>query len=86
MANKIEELEKELAQAVTDLLEAESPRLTSEDIENVTAAYQAKLEYNYWVSDQKSLIATLKKEIILHWEDLKNESELNGLENQSLEQ
>jgi len=68
-------------------------RLTSEDIEDVSDNYQAHLEYKWWKEEQLELIKDLKSKLTpkqLEWynsfNDLKNECELNGLENQSNEQ
>ena len=68
-------------------------RLTSEDIEDVSDNYQTHLEYKWWKEEQLELIKDLKSKLTpeqLEWynsfNDLKNECELNGLENQSNEQ
>ena len=67
-------------------------RLTFEDIEDVSDNYQAHLEYKWWKEEQLELIKDLKSKLTpeqLEWynsfNDLKNESELNNLENQTYE-
>lgn len=68
-------------------------RLTSEDIEDVSDNYQEHLEYKWWKEEQLELIKDLKSKLTteqLEWynsfNNAKNESELNALENQSNEQ
>lgn len=58
-------------------------RLTSEDIEDVSDNYQYNLEWNELSSELNDELKCLKYQQYL---DLQNESELNALENQSLEQ
>ena len=67
-------------------------RLTSKDIEDVSDNYQAHLEYKWWKEEQEELIKDLKSKLTVEqlelynqFNDLKNDCELNGLENQSLE-
>ena len=78
--DRINEIEKEL-QDLKNL--KSSNRLTSEDIEDVSDNYQYNLEWNYAISELNDELKCLKYQ---QWLDLKNECELNSLENQSNEQ
>lgn len=57
------ELESELNSAEIALHTVQAPRISHEDIEDVSDAYQERLEYNWWVEDQKGLIQELKQAI-----------------------
>jgi len=61
----LEELKAELAAAEQELHTAVAPRVTSEDIEDISDAYQERLEFNWWVREQLELINGLKEEIAL---------------------
>jgi len=37
--------------------------ISHSDVEDVSDAYQARLEYNWWVDEQKGLIKSLEKEL-----------------------
>jgi len=77
---RIAEIEKELNEIKT--LKS-SNRITSDDIENVSDNYQYNLEWNELSSELNDELQCLKYQQYL---DLKSESELNALENQSIEQ
>ena len=53
----------ELEQAKKDLYDTPVPRITYEDIEDVSDAYQERLEYNWWYDEQKELIRSLEEEL-----------------------
>ena len=57
------ELENELNSAEIALNTVQAPSMSYEDIEDVSDAYQERLEYNGWVEDQKGLISELKEAI-----------------------
>ena len=59
----VNETSAELEQAKYDLYNTPVPRITSEDIEDVSDAYQEKLEYNWWYDEQKELIRSLEEEL-----------------------
>lgn len=40
------------------------PSISYSDIEDVSDAYQERLEYNWWVDEQKGLIERLEKELL----------------------
>lgn len=60
---QIQYLRDSLKEAELELKNMKAPQITSEDIEDVSDAYQDRLEYNSWISEQKHFIETLKKEI-----------------------
>ena len=90
-------LEQKLDSAKQDLIINQPNILTSKDVEDIGDNY---LEYGWWNNEQKELIISLEKQISEYksklskeqlelynqFEDLKNESELNSLENQTSEQ
>ena len=57
------ETSSELESARYTLDNTPAPRLSYSDIENVSDVYQEKLEYNWWVDEQKGLIESLEKEL-----------------------
>ena len=59
----ITETSAELDSAKYTLANTSKPVMSYEDIEDVSDAYQDRLEYNYWVSEQKGLIEALEKEL-----------------------
>ena len=70
---KKEELFKLVADTSAELEEARYvlqntpvPRISHSDIEDVSDAYQERLEYNWWVSDQRELIKSLEKDLALY--------------------
>lgn len=77
---RIKEIEKELVE-IQNL--RNSNRVSSEDIEDISDNYQYNLEWNELSSELNDELKCLKYQQYL---DLQNESELNALENQSLEQ
>jgi hypothetical protein len=76
---RIRQVEKEL-QELKDL--KSKNRLSLEDIEDVSDNYQYRLEWNYAISELTDELDCLKYQKYL---DLKNESKLNSLKNQSYE-
>ena len=77
---RINEIEKELTE-IQNL--RNSNRVSSEDIETVSDNYQYNLEWNELNSELNDELKCLKYQQYL---DLQNDSELNTLENQSVEQ
>jgi len=59
----IAETSSELDSAKYTLANTSKPAMSYEDIEDVSDAYQNRLEYNYWVEEQKGLIGVLEKEL-----------------------
>ena len=59
----ITETSAELDSAKYTLANTSKPVMSYEDIEDVSDAYQDRLEYNYWVEEQKGLISLLEKEL-----------------------
>jgi hypothetical protein len=57
------ELENELHSAEIALNTVQAPSISYEDIEDVSDRYQDRLEYNWWVEEQKGLIQELKQAI-----------------------
>lgn len=57
------ETSAELEKAKYDLNNVSAPRISYSDIEDVSDAYQERLEYNWWVDEQKGIISTLEKEL-----------------------
>jgi len=92
-------LEQELNQAISDLIMTRLPSCSSEDIEDVSDAYQERLEYNYWVDEQRSIISKLEMDIVQckreldpesldaynNWQALKDDADLSAYECQSPE-
>ena len=68
----ITETSSELENARYDLDNVPAPRISSADIEDVSDAYQERLEYNWWVEDQKALIESLEEELGRYQEKLAN--------------
>lgn len=69
----LELLECELTQAKEDLLSSNPPRVSHSDIEDVSDAYQERLEYNWWVEEQEALIKDLEVKIKEHKATLSSE-------------
>ena len=77
----IAETAAELDSAKYTLANTRCPRISYEDIEDVSDAYQNRLEYNYWVEEQKGLISLLEKELAGYKAKLNNlysSTTLNG--------
>ena len=68
----ITETSAELDSVKYTLANTRAPRISYEDIEDVSDAYQDRLEYNYWVSEQKELIEALEKELAGYKDKLDN--------------
>lgn len=68
------ELENELHSAEIALNTVQAPSISYEDIEDVSDAYQERLEYNWWVEDQKGLIQELKQAIDICRQGIDKES------------
>jgi len=68
----------ELETAKYDLANTPAPRISYSDIEDVSDAYQARLEYNWWVDEQKGLIQCLENDLALY------RAQLDELINKSL--
>jgi hypothetical protein len=68
----------ELETAKYDLANTSAPRILYSDIEDVSDAYQARLEYNWWVDEQKGLIQCLENDLALY------RAQLDELINESL--
>ena len=60
------ETSAELEKARYDLDNTPAPRISYADIEDVSDAYQERLEYNWWVDEQKGLISELEAELELY--------------------
>lgn len=68
----IVETSSELESAKYTLANTHAPRISYFDIEDVSDAYQERLEYNWWVDEQKGLIDCLEKELAGYKEQLAN--------------
>jgi hypothetical protein len=68
----------ELETAKHDLANTSAPRISYSDIEDVSDAYQARLEYNWWIDEQKGLIQCLENDLALY------RAQLDELINESL--
>jgi hypothetical protein len=66
-------LECELNQAKEDLLSSRAPRVSYSDMEDVSDAYQERLEYSWWVEEQEKLIKDLEIKIEEHKATLSSE-------------
>lgn len=66
----IVETSSELEDAKYTLANTPAPRISHTDIEDVSDAYQERLEYNWWVDEQKGLIDTLEKELSSYQEQM----------------
>lgn len=62
----------ELENAKYTLANTHAPIISNSDIEDVSDAYQERLEYNWWVDEQKGLIESLEKELAGYKEQLAN--------------
>ena len=62
----INETSAELEKARYDLDNTPAPRISYADIEDVSDAYQERLEYNWWVDEQKGIISKLEEELALY--------------------
>lgn len=60
---KLDQLQQELSAAKEALDNTPVPRISHEDIEDVSDAYQTRLEYNWWAEEQRQLIRELEAEI-----------------------
>ena len=69
----LELLECELNHAKESLLSSNPPRISYSDIEDVSDVYQERLEYNWWVEEQKELIKDLEVKITEHKATLSSE-------------
>jgi hypothetical protein len=58
------ETSSELESAKYTLDNTPCPSISHSDIEDVSNAYQERLEYNWWVDEQKGLIECLEKELL----------------------
>lgn len=67
-------IQKRIAEIEEELKELQAPRLTSEDIEDVSDSYQEALEHKWYVADLEQELENL------------GELLLNQFENQSTEQ
>lgn len=61
--SKLAQLEQELKDAKLLLKNTPAPRVSYADIEDVSDAYQERLEYNWWADDQRTIIAEIEQEI-----------------------
>lgn len=66
----IVETSSELESAKYTLDNTPCPRISHSDVEDVSDAYQERLEYNWWVDEQKGLIESLKKELVSYQSQL----------------
>lgn len=57
------ETSSELESARYTLDNTPCPSISPSDVEDVSDAYQERLEYNWWVDEQKGLIESLEKEL-----------------------
>jgi len=57
------EVSSELESVKYTLDNTPCPPISHSDVEDVSDAYQARLEYNWWVDEQKGLIKSLEKEL-----------------------
>jgi len=77
----ISEVSAELNSVKDTLANTSAPRISHSDIEDVSDAYQSRLEYNYWVEEQKESIELLEKELAGYKDKLNNlysSTTLNG--------
>jgi hypothetical protein len=49
--------------AKKELMDVQKPRMSYEDIEDVSDAFQERLEYDYWVNEQNEYILELQQQI-----------------------
>ena len=68
----IVETSSELESARYTLDNTPCPRISHSDIEDVSDAYQERLEYYWWVDEQKGLIESLEKELASYQSQLKS--------------
>ena len=68
----VNETSAELEKAKYDLENTHCPRISYTDIEDVSDRYQERLEYNWWVDDQKQLIHKLEEELASYRDKLDN--------------
>ena len=59
----IVETSSELENAKYTLDNTPCPRVSYSDVENTSDAYQERLEYDWWVDEQKDLIKSLEEEL-----------------------
>ena len=75
----IVETSSELESAKYTLANTPVPRISHTDIEDVSDAYQERLQYNGWVVEQKSLIDALEKELSSYQEQMDRFEEIKSL-------
>lgn len=56
----IKEVSNQLQEAKHKLANQPCPKISNEDIEDISDAYQERLEYNWWVEEQKSEISKME--------------------------
>lgn len=72
LSQLIIETSSELESAKYTLDNTPAPVISYSDIEDVSDAYQERLEYNWWVDEQRDLIRSLEKELAGYKEKLAN--------------
>ena len=72
LSQLIIETSSELESAKYTLANTPAPIISYTDIEDVSDAYQERLEYNWWVDEQKGLIKSLEKELAGYKEQMAN--------------
>lgn len=56
----IKEVANQLEEAKQKLASVPCPKISNEDIEDISDTYQERLEYNWWVEEQKSEISKME--------------------------
>ncbi len=57
------ELKEQIASLELELKTTVKPSITSYDVEDISDAYQERLEYNWWKSETLQAIADMKSEL-----------------------
>lgn len=92
-------LEQQLNKAISELISTHAPSCSSEDAEDISDVYQERLEYNYWVDEQRYIISKLEMDIVQckreldreslevynNWQSLKEDADLSAYESQTYE-
>jgi hypothetical protein len=92
-------LEQQLNQAISELISTHAPSCSFEDVEDISDVYQERLEYNYWVDEQRYIISKLEMDIVQckreldpesleaynNWQSLKEDADLSAYESQTYE-
>ena len=63
LLDKATELKEQIASLELELKTTVKPSITSYDVEDISDAYQERLEYNWWKSDCIESIKTMQQEL-----------------------